>query len=83
MQDMTQYIKELEQHVTWKIFYRKSVTGAHILPIIWDFKVKHFPDDRLWRLKSILCARDDIKWRKYITLKSMPLLYLGIQSDSY
>ena len=48
MQAMTQEIKELEQHGTWAIVSRKSVTGTHILPNTWDFKVKRFPDGRLW-----------------------------------
>ena len=30
IQAMTQDIKELEQHGTWTIVSRKSVTGAHI-----------------------------------------------------
>ena len=48
MKAMTQDIKELEQHGTWAIVSRKSVTGTHILPNTWDFKVKRFPDGRLW-----------------------------------
>ena len=44
MHVMTQDIKELEQHGNWTIVCIKSVIGAHILPINWDLKVKHFPD---------------------------------------
>ena len=59
IQDMTQEFKELEHHGTWTIVSRKSVTGYHILPSTWDFKVKRFPDGRLQKFKARFCARGD------------------------
>ena len=47
MPSLTYEIKWLEQHGTWVIFFRNSVTGDHILLINWDFKIKRFVDVRL------------------------------------
>ena len=54
---MNQDIKELEQHGTCTIVYRKSVTGDHTFPITWYFKFKIFTDGRLCKFKDIFCAR--------------------------
>ena len=59
MQTTTQEIKELEQHGTWTIVSRKSMTGDHILTSTWGFKVKRFPDDRFRNFKARFCARGD------------------------
>ena len=37
------------------------MTGAHILLITWDFKVKIFPDGILRKSKAILFARGDVQ----------------------
>ena len=59
IQHIIHYIKELEQHGTLTIVSRKSVNGSHILPTSWAFKVKRFPDGRLWKFEAIFCARGD------------------------
>ena len=73
---MNQKIKELEQHVTWTIVSRKSVTGANIIPSTCYFKVKHFPYDILCKFNARLCARGDIQvegvdyFEKYVPVVS-------------
>ena len=61
MQSITQDIKELEQHGTWTIFSKKSVTGAPVLPSTCAFRFNNFTDGRLCKFKDRLCARGDIK----------------------
>ena len=82
MQSMTQEIKELEHHGTWTIVSRKSVTGVHILSSTWDFKVKRFSGGRPSNLKARICARGDIQVEEVDYLENMPLLSLGLHSDS-
>ena len=82
MQAMNQEIKELEHHDTWNIVSRKSVTGAHIIIGTWSFKVKRFPDGTLWKFKAILFARGDRQVEGVYYFENMPLLSLGLNSDS-
>ena len=60
MQSMT-HNKELEQHGTCTIVSMKLVTGDHIIPSTWDFKVKRFPCVRFRKFKARLCASSDRK----------------------
>ena len=60
MQAMT-HTKELEQNGTCTIVSRKSVTGDHVIPSTWDFKVKRFPCVIFRKFKARLCARSDRK----------------------
>ena len=82
MQAMTQAFKELEQHGTWIIVSGNSVTGAHILPITWYFKVKCFTDGRLCKFRAIFCARGDRKVevldQRKIAVYSSPLDYVPV-----
>ena len=50
----------MEQHGNCIIVSRRSVTGAHIIPINWDFKVKRFLNGILRNFNARLCTRGDI-----------------------
>ena len=61
IQDMTQEVKELEQHGTWTIVSRKSVPGFHNLTSAFDFEFNNYPDGRLCKFRDRFYARGYIQ----------------------
>ena len=54
------YIKYLEQQNNWKVVKKTSIPcGANLLPSIWAFNIKRYPDGSLWKHKAIFFVRGD------------------------
>ena len=57
---MTQEISDLEGQGTWTVIPRSSLPpGKNVLPGIWAFQKKRFPDGRVRKLKARFCVRGD------------------------
>ena len=59
-QAMSDEIKELEEHGTWKLVKRSNVPqGSKVLPSTWVLRAKRYPDGRLQQHKARFCVRGD------------------------
>ena len=50
-------VETLEEMDAWKVFDREE--GMNVLPSIWEFKFKRFPDRLIKKFKARFCARGD------------------------
>jgi hypothetical protein len=59
---MGEEVKGLEKQETWEFFPRSQVPkGKRVLPGIWAFLKKRFPDGRVRKLKARYCVRGDLQ----------------------
>jgi hypothetical protein len=55
-------VSELEHHQCWDVVAATAVPeGAKVLPTMWVFKIKRFPDGRVRRFKARLVVRGDFQ----------------------
>jgi hypothetical protein len=55
-------VSELENHQCWDVVAATSVPeGAKVLPTMWVFKIKRYPDGRVRRFKARLVVRGDFQ----------------------
>jgi histone deacetylase 1/2 len=55
-------ISELESHTCWDIVSAAKVPeGAKVIPTMWVFKIKHYPDGRIQKFKARLVVRGDFQ----------------------
>jgi hypothetical protein len=60
LEAMRTEVRELESHKCWDVVAATDVPeGAKVLPTMWVFKVKRFPDGRVRRFKARLVVRGD------------------------
>jgi hypothetical protein len=62
LEAMRTEISELEAHNCWDVVAASNLPeGAKILPTMWVFKIKRFPDGRVRRFKARLVVRGDFQ----------------------
>jgi hypothetical protein len=55
-------ISELEAHNCWDVVAASTFPeGAQVLPTMWVFKIKRFPDGRIQRFKARLVVLGDFQ----------------------
>jgi hypothetical protein len=55
-------VSELESHKCWDVVAATNVPeGAKVIPTMWVFKIKRFPDGRIRRFKARLVVRGDFQ----------------------
>jgi hypothetical protein len=55
-------VSELESHNCWDVVAATEVPeGAKVIPTMWVFKIKHYPDGRVRRFKARLVVRGDFQ----------------------
>jgi hypothetical protein len=60
LEAMRTEVSELESHKCWDVVPKTEVPeGAKVLPTMWVFKIKRFPDGRVRRFKARLVVRGD------------------------
>ena len=59
--EMVTEIVALTSKKTWPLVTRQSVQGKNILPGIWAFKCKLFPDGIVRKCKARFCVRVDLQ----------------------
>jgi hypothetical protein len=60
LEAMRTEVSELESHKCWDVVPKTEVPeGAKVLPMMWVFKIKRFPDGRVRRFKARLVVRGD------------------------
>jgi hypothetical protein len=62
LEAMRTEIHELESHNCWDVVSATDVPeGVKVLPVMWVFKIKRFPDGRVRRFKARLVVRGDFQ----------------------
>jgi hypothetical protein len=62
LEAMRTEINELEAHNCWDVIAASNLPeGAKVLPTMWVFKIKRFPDGRVRRFKARLVVRGDFQ----------------------
>ncbi len=64
LEAMAKEIKDLENHGTWEVVKREDMvrpdgSSPPVIPLMWVFKIKRFPDGRLRKFKARIVARGD------------------------
>jgi hypothetical protein len=62
LEAMRTEVSELESHQCWDVMQSTEVPeGAKVLPTMWVFKIKRYPDGRVRRFKARLVVRGDFQ----------------------
>jgi hypothetical protein len=60
LEAMRTEVNELESHQCWDVIDASTVPeGAKVIPTMWVFKIKRYPDGRIRRFKARLVVRGD------------------------
>ena len=64
LEAMVKEIDALEAHGTWEVVNRQDIvrkdgTSPPVIPLMWVFKIKRFPDGRHRKFKARIVCRGD------------------------